>query len=227
MRLHKIYLSISLLTLCGLAGSVAYADPATIQYMVTVNTTSAAAQMGYIDFQFNPGGLTTQPANADVANYGGDSVLIPVDPGNGTTGEVSGMLPGTVTLINSETTNEYTEGLTFGTTITFDLDLYGPAISNPNGEGGGTFTLDFLNSDQSAFLFTNDPQNDVPVFTVTINPDGSTTAMTYPSENDGPPVVTFVGPTEVPEPASMALLLCGGLAAFATLGRRRLAKRTI
>jgi hypothetical protein len=195
--------------------------------MVTVNTTSALAQMGYIDFQFNPGGLTTQAANADVANFFTDGVLNPADAGNGTTGEVSGMLPTTVTLINSETTNEYTEAMTFGTTITFDLDLYGPALSNPNGDGGGTFTLDFLNADQSGYLFTDDPQNDVPVFTVTINPDGSTTAMTYPSEDDGPPVVTFTGPTEVPEPASIALLLCGGLAAFATLGRRRLAKRTV
>lgn len=226
MRPNKLHLSIALLTLCGLAGSLAYADPSSIQYIVTVNTTSALLTDGYIDFQFNPTPFATQPANADVANFFTDGVLNPADPGNGTVGEVSGTLPGTVTLINSETTNEYTEAMTFGTTITFDLDLYGPALSNPNGEGGGRFTLDFLNSDQSGYLFTNDPTNDVPVFTVDINPDGSTTAMTYPSQGDGPPVVTFIGPTEVPEPASIALL-AGAFVALAFFGRRRLAKSKI
>src|SRR6202034_2561906 len=93
--------------------------------------------------------------------------------------------------------------------------------SNPNGQGGGTFILDFLNSDQSGYLFTADSQNDVPVFTVTINGDGSTTASTYPSENNGPPVVTFVGPTAVPEPASVLMFLSAGLLALAVLGRRR------
>jgi hypothetical protein len=192
--------------------------------MVTVNTTSALAQMGYIEFQFNNGPLTTQPANADVAAFVTDGVLIP--PGTNTN-ESSGMLPGTVTQDNSTSFDDYIEEMTFGTTITFDLDLYGPAISNPNGEGGGTFTLDFLNSDQSGYLFTDDPQNDVPVFTVDINGDGTTTAMTYPSENGGPPVVTFIGPTEVPEPSSIAML-CGGLFALAFFGRRRiLAKKNI
>lgn len=116
-----------------------------------------------------------------------DGVLNPADPNNSccnnsTIGESSGQLPGTVTLINSETTNEYTEAMTFGTTITFDLFLYGPAMSTPNGEGGGTFTLDFLNADQTEYLFTADNTNDVPVFTVDITGDGSPTAMTYPSQ---------------------------------------------
>lgn len=218
MRRHKLLLSTTLLALCGFLAPAAFADSATIQYAITVNTTSALLTDGYIDFQFNPGPFTTQPANADVANFFTDGVLNPADPNNGTVGEVSGMLPGTVTLINSETTNEYTEAMTFGTTITFDLDLYGPAVSNPNGEGGGTFTLDFFND--NGYLFTADSQDDVPVFTVDINGDGTTTAQTYPSEDNGPPVVTFSGPTFVPEPSSL-LLLSGGLLALAFIGLRR------
>jgi hypothetical protein len=220
MRLTKLSLSITFIA--GLlAAPAAFADPENVEYAVTVNTTSALLSNGYIDFQFNPSSFTTQPANADVANFATDGVLNPADPGNnccspvspGPIGAVSGMLPGTVTLGNSQPSpNEYTEALTFGDTITFDLDLYGPAITSPNGDGGGTFTLDFLNSDQSGYLFTNDSQNDVPVFTVTINGDGTTTAQTYPSQNNGAPVVTFSGPTFVPEPSSL-LLLSGGLLA--------------
>jgi len=221
MRLTKTFLSI-LFCAGVLTTPAAFADPASIQYMVTVNTSSALASMGYIDFQFNPSSFTTQPANADVTNFVTDGVLNPADTGNGTVGAVSGMLPGTVTLMNSQPSpNEYTEAITFGTTITFDLDLYGPAISSPNGEGGGTFILDFLNSDQSGYLFTADSQNDVPVFTVVVNGDGSTTAQTYPSQNNGPPVVTFVGPTAVPEPSAV-LLVGGGVLALALFGRRRI-----
>ena len=226
MRLTKLFLSI---TFCAgvLTAPAAFAESANIQYVVTVNTSSALLSSGYIDFQFNPSSFTTQPANADVANFATDGVLNPADPNNGTSGAVSGMLPGTVTLMNSQPSpNEYTEAMTFGTTITFDLDLYGPAINTPNGQGGGTFILDFLNSDQSGYLFTADSQNDVPVFTVTINGDGSTTAMTYPSQNNGPPVVTLAGPTAVPEPSAL-LLLSGGLLTLAVLGRRRMLKSAL
>ncbi|HTU44287.1 MAG TPA: NF038129 family PEP-CTERM protein [Bryobacteraceae bacterium] len=219
MRLTKTLLS-TIFFAGVLTTPAAFADPASIQYAITVNTSSALLSDGYIDFQFNPSSFTTQPANADVANFVSDGVLNPADPNNGTIGAVSGMLPGTVTLMNSQPSpNEYTEAMTFGTTITFDLDLYGPAISNPNGDGGGTFILDFFND--NGYLFTADSQNDVPVFTVTINGDGTTTASTYPSENNGPPVVTFVGPTPVPEPASVLMFLSGGLLALAVLGRRR------
>lgn len=221
MRLHKCFLSIGLLALFGSAGSLAFADPASVQYMVTVNTSSQLGNMGYIEFQTNGSSFGSQPANADVANFFSDGVLIP--PGTNTN-ESSGMLPGTVTQDNSTQFDDYIEEMTFGTTITFTLDLYGPAISNPNGQGGGSFFLDFLNSDQTAYLFTNNP--DGAALEVDINPDGSTTATTFPNENGGPSDVTISGPTFVPEPASLALL-AGGLLTLAFFGRRRLANRSL
>src|SRR6201996_406162 len=117
MRLTKLCVSITFLA-GVLTTPAAFADPASIQYAITVNTSSALLTDGYIDFQFNPSSFTTQPANADVANFTTDGVLNPADPGDGTSGAVSGMLPGTVTLMNSQPSpNEYTEAMTFGTTI--------------------------------------------------------------------------------------------------------------
>ena len=221
--MRKLILSagISLVVLCVFSVSSARADSlSSVEYTVTVNTTSALLTSGYIDFQFNPSSFATQSANVDVANFMTDGVLNPADPNNGTVGSVSGMLPGTVTFTNSHTTNEYTEAMTFGTTITFNLYLYGAAISNPNGTGGGTFTLDFLNSDQSGYLFTANSQNDVPVFTVDINGDGSTSASTYPSENGGPSVVSFTAPSATPEPTT--ILLFGSAAVVGFIKRKKL-----
>jgi hypothetical protein len=204
------------LAICAFAAPAAFADE--IQYAVTVNTSSENGQYGYIDLQFNPGLLTTQGAFAQVTNFTPAGALNAADPNNGTTGDVTGSLPGPLTFDNGQTTNEYTEGLTFGDTITFDVDLYGSAVgSTANGEGGGIFTLDFLDPSGN-YLFTADPVNDVPVATVDINTDGSTTVTTFASDAEGDPSVASF--TQVPEP-SMGLLLAGGLAAIAALRRRR------
>jgi len=225
MRLHKTCLSIGLLATCALAAPAAFADE--IQYAVTVDTSSQNGNYGYIDLQFNPSGLPTQTAFADVTNFSTDGTLetFSSDPNDGAFGDVSGTLPGNLTFDNLQTTNDYTQGITFGNTITFDVDLFGPGIDSPDATdfpGGSAFVLDFINSSFSGFLFTSDPTdiNEFLAGTVDLNPDGSTTAANYPSFDGGTPVVTLSGPTTVPEP-SMGLLLAGGLAAIAALRRRR------
>lgn len=214
MRLRH-YLSIVFLPAVALTSQAAFAQSG-VQYQVSVNTASQFLSYANIQFQFDgsPGG--SQPAEADITNFTTDGVL---NPPPTTTSGVSGTLPTTVTLGNSSTTVSYTEGMTFGTTITFDLDLSGSAISNPNGLGAGEFILDFPNSSQNGYLFTS-ASDSAPVFTVEINGDGTTTAMTYPSEGGGPPVVTFTGPTVLPEPSSIASL-CIALSALGLLGRYR------
>src|SRR5580658_492306 len=213
MRLNKSFLSISFLAVCGLGAPAAFAD---IQYAVTVDTTGQLGNSGYIDLQFNPSSLTTQFTSAAVTNFSTDGTLdvFGDDFFDGTSGDVSGTLPGTVSFDNGTTTNEYTQGITFGTTISFDLDLSGPAIDLPNGEGGGSFFLTFY--DPSGNPLLTNSSNDA-AFEVDINGDGSTSPTAFPNASGGPSVVTYVGPTEVPaipEP-SMVLLLAGGLAALA------------
>jgi hypothetical protein len=214
-RYRKFLLPLGFLTLCGVTVPPASGG---VVYNVTVDTSSQAGNMGYIDFQFNPSSLLTQAADAVVTNFMTNGALNSTDPGSGTIGDVSGTLPGTVSMDNAQSTNEYTEAITLGSTITFDLVLSGAAIDTPNGQGGGTFTLDFLNSGQTAFLFTNDPLNDVPVLTVNVNTDGSTTAMTFASAGNGPPVAEFSGPISAPEPVSFVLV---GLGATVLLAFRR------
>jgi len=219
MPLPKLSLSTTLLALCGLTASSAFGS---VIYTVQVDTSSLLAGSGYIDLEFNPG-IASQPANAAVQSFTTDGTLNPADPLNGTAGDVSGSLLGTVSFDNGTSFNDYTEAITFGTVINFNLILSGPAIDSHNGTGGGTFTLDFLNSDQSGFLFTNDSQNDVPVLTVNVNPNGTTTAQTYPSMNSGPPVVTLGGPGTVPEPATIPLVGIGIIALAAFRLRRQAA----
>jgi hypothetical protein len=171
---------------------------ADVIYGVTVDTSSQSGNVGYIDLQFDPSSFTTQLANAAVTNFSTDGTLDTFgdDPFDGTSGDVSGTLPGTVSFDNGTTTNEYTQGMTFGNTISFNVDLSGPAIDLPNGDGGGSFFLTFYDPSGDTLL-TNSSNG--AAFEVDINGDGSIT------------------PT--PEP-SMVLLLAGGLAAMAAFRRR-------
>ncbi len=93
----------------------------------------------------------------------------------------------------------------FGDSLTFTLDFSGPAISVPNGAGGGTFGFTMFASDQSTPLLTNDPFGFAALLDV--NPDGTATTRVFPSNNSGgAPVVTFAPLATVPEPSYLALL---------------------
>src|ERR1039458_8079270 len=109
-----------------LAGVVA-AGPVT--YNVTVNTSSISGTMGSLDFNFNPVPLATQPASLQILNFTSDGTLVNCAAnvqGFCPTGGVSGLLPGTVTFNNGASFNDYFDGFTFGSTLSFQVSLYGP-----------------------------------------------------------------------------------------------------
>jgi len=108
------------------AASLASAD--LITYDVTVNTSSISGTVGSLDFNFNPGPLITQSASLQILDFSGNGTLAgsPL-----LTGDVSGTLPATVTFDNGSVFNDYFEGFTFGTKLSFDVSLYGPALSSP------------------------------------------------------------------------------------------------
>jgi hypothetical protein len=195
------------------------AQAGTISYYATVDTSSQSGQYGYIDLQFNPSVLSTEAATATVFTFSTDGVLNPADPLNGTVGDVTGTLRASVVLANTFSTNEYTEGMQFGGTISFFLNFDGPALDAPDGRGGGTFVLDFLDITGN-FLFTSDPSGSTAFSWTTgyinVNGDGSTSVITPPGPSNGPSVATF---TAVPEP-SAALLVLPALFALGVARRR-------
>src|SRR5258708_30355109 len=75
------------------AASFASAD--TIIYDVSVNTSAISGTAGAIEFQFNPGGLTTQAASLQILNFTSDGSLAGTPA---ISGDVSGTLPATLTV---------------------------------------------------------------------------------------------------------------------------------
>ncbi len=193
MRSH--YSSIALLIL---AAGFLPADP--ITYDVSIDTSSVSGDAGSLDFQFNPGPFVTQDASLQILNFssGGTVAGSPI-----LTGDVSGALPGTLTFDNLTGFNDYFEGFTFGSTLSFQVSLYGPALSSPDG----------ISTSGSAFAFSmfSDPGGITPVLTfdtsdgfasvINLNLDGSTSVSNYSDQ-------TSIAPegAAVPEPTTLGFL---------------------
>jgi hypothetical protein len=181
-----------------LAAPAAIAGP--IEYAVTVNTSSISGTAGSLDFNFDPGFQVTQPASLQILNFTSNGTLAGACPCG--TGDVSGQLPGTLTFDNGTGFNDYFDDFTFGTTISFDVSLYGPALSAPGGASSGSVF---------AFSMFSDAAGTIPVLTtdtidgfaatVNVNLDGTTTASDL-SRQTSIAVVTA-------EPGSLVLLGTG------------------
>lgn len=121
---------------------------------MTVNTSSIIGTAGSVDFNFNPGPLVTQAASLQILSFSSDGSLTGIPT---LTGDVSGVLPATVTFDNGTGFNDYFQGFTFGSTLSFSVSLYGSALSSPDGvsTSGSTF----------AFSMFSDPAGTMPVLT--------------------------------------------------------------
>ena len=186
---------------------------ANVTYQVTVDTSSLASTSGSLDFQFNPGFLTTQPANLQILNFSSDGT-----PGGSPTltGDVSGALPGTVAFDNGSLFNDYFTGFTYGNSLTFSVDLFGPAVTSPDGtsSSGSSFAFSMFSDPGGTIpVLTNDPSGFA--LTIDINLDGSTTPTNSSS------VLTVQNVTPAPEPPTL-LLLVSAFASASLLRKRRI-----
>lgn len=182
----------------------AMSAPAAIvrEYYVNVNTASIAGVSGSLFFDFNPGFGTVDPGAASVLGFQTDGTLTP--PIDATTA-VTGTLPGTVSIQNTEQLNFYQQGFTFGTSFQFTLRI---AINNTaNATAGSNFDLALIDNNLLPLLTDNEQG-----FLLTIATDqrGRTTVQ---------PFSEAVLVTPIPEPGTW-LLLSAGLSGLALLRRR-------
>jgi hypothetical protein len=202
-----------LLPLC--CAALAMAGP--ITYDVTVNTSSISGITGSLDFNFNPGELVTQSASLQILNFNSDGTLAEACPC--TTGDVSGQLPATLTFDNGTAFNDYFDNFTFGSTITFSVSLYGPALSSPDGvsTSGSTFAFSMFSDTAGTMPVLTSDTTDGYAFTIGVNLDGSTTVTNFSTETTIEAESSGAPPSSsVPEPGTflMVLIALAGLVRF-------------
>ena len=184
-----------------------------ITYEVTVNTSSISGTAGSLDFNFNPGLLVTQAANLRILNFASNGTL---SGSPSLTGDVSGALPGTLTFDNGTGFNDYFGGFTYGSTLSFDVLLYGPALSSPNGTAtsGSTFAFSMFSDSAGTIPALTTDLVDGFAATLDVNLDGKTTVTNFSP-------VTGISP--VPEPGGVVLIgtAIALLGALLSLRRRR------
>jgi hypothetical protein len=181
-----------------------------ISYQVSVDTSSVSGNSGFLNFEFDPGDLSSQLATATMSNFTGIALQLS-NPGNAVTGDITGTLPGTVTFVNDQDFNDYFVGATYSSGFSFLLTLSGPAIDTPNGTStaGSTFFISL--TDDTGDINILPPSG--PAGQVDINLDGTTTPTAFPSDADRDPSVVSFSLQAVPEPGSLTLLMGGILAA--------------
>ena len=128
-------------------------------YLVTVDTSSISGQSGWMDMQFNPGGLPIVTGSASVSQFFTDGTVNPASIE--LTGDCLGDVSPPTSLVqfhNSTGFNDYFESIVFGSTLSFHVTLDGNILSPPSGTlSGSSFSLSLYNSAISEALL-NDPR---------------------------------------------------------------------
>lgn len=157
-----------------LGGTPIFAD---VSYSYLIDTTRAGAQTGALDFQFNPG-FNSQFGFVTITNFLTDGTLLaPVS----TSGNVTGSLPGALTIANDQLFNDYTQPFTYGSQLSFTLTFGGPAVNSPDPTtffSGSTFSLTLLDSSGFNSLRTSDLISGT-IVTANVYNDGTTDSLPF------------------------------------------------
>lgn len=204
-----------------IAAALALSLPAaTLNYDVTIDTSSLNPNAGYIDFQLSSGDVNDPPFTAEISSFSLAAVAL-----DSTIGDVSGGIATALTLQNLTTT--FSSALyavaSFPNTITFQLALTSPAF-DPGAPLSFTplFGL-FLYDESFAPLLTTDPLGSI--LSIYTDAERNLYTDTFEADEQGTPsVVTLRSPnTAVPEPATWMLSAAGALLLFGA--RHRLSRR--
>ena len=181
--------------------------------MVSLNTAALNGTVGSLDFAFDSGALSSQPATVQILDFTGAAFA----GVRQTTGAVTGgPLPLPITINNSTAyqSNDEFESVAFGRSLSFTLDFGGPAVNSPSALNTSASQFGFYtyaDANGRTPALTNDPTGLSGLVTVNLN---GSLSISAPS-----PDLTFAAPT--PEPATLWLM--GGAAGF--LGLARLLRR--
>lgn len=188
---------------------LATATAATV-YNVSVDTTSLFGTTGYLDLQFNPGGVSAPAATATLNGFFGDITLGGLATNDGS---MSGVLPGSLVFNNDTAFNAVLQPSAFGNVFGFTISFSGAYETALSGSGT-RFSLAVLD-DNFDPLATVDPVGTILQFELA--PGGAVTATTFNADVFG--AESIVTLTAVPVPAALPLLA----SAFALFGfaRRR------
>jgi hypothetical protein len=175
----------SLLFMASLLFAASLASTRTITYDVIINTTSITGTTGSLDVNFNPGPLVTQAADLQILNFTSDGSLANCAANvqeSCSTGDVSGTRPGNLAFDKGIGFNDYFVGFTFGTTISFEVSLYGPALSAPDmvSTSGSTFAFSMFSDAAGTIPVLTSDTTDGFAFTVGLNLDGTNRACARP-----------------------------------------------
>lgn len=184
-------------------------------YVVTVDTSLISGTSGSLDFNFTPGLFQTQSASSQMLGFTSDGVLAGSPE---LTGDVSGALPTIVTVDNETGYNDYFEGFTYSSTLSFDVSLYGPVLSSPDGvaKSGSSFAFSMFSDAAGTIPALTNDTIDGYAFIVNVNLDGSTTVIDYSNQ-----ATVRVPASITPEPENL-LLVALGVGFIALLLRLRL-----
>lgn len=196
-----------LLLLTFIVCGVLHASAGTVTYSALIDTAQLAGTTGSLDFNFQAGPFGSRPASVEIARFTGG-----FPSGDATrSGDVSGSLPGNLLLDNGGAYNDYFQAFTFGSLLSFDVVLSGPAVGSAGTGSGSTFSFSIF-SDVAGTKPALTSNSDGFALVADINPDGSTRFRSF---------TTPVTPVSVtPEPAS-ALLGITGMIFTLTLCWRR------
>ena len=198
----------SLVFLLLFVGWTCHATAGTVTYSALINTASVAGTTGSLDFNFQTGPFGALPATVQVERFlGGLPSDLPERSGN-----VSGALPGTLALGNDGDYNDYFQTFAFGSLLSFDIVLSGPAVgmAAPGTSGSTSSFSVFSDTGGTQPALSSNP--DGFALTADINADGTTTLRNYTAP------VTPVSAT--PENPTALLVLTGMVFALAVHWRR-------
>ncbi len=179
---------------------------------VTVDTSALSGTTGSLAFDFLDGGT---PANTvTLSDFTSDGTLGTSTP----TGDVSGALPGTVTLGDSEFFNEYLQGFTFGGSLSFTFDTTGSPADPTSFPDAFSFFL--LDSSGMPVPTTSDPTGANALLLYNV---GETDPLSIYSDT----VRLGGGSNAVPEPNTLILIVTSlFILSVVLIGLRRFRKPT-